>query len=79
VIWEWLAKALDAVLSPVLDLLPSDHLSLPSAAPVADALASIDAVVPILGPLHMAATCLAAVLAFITTRLLLTVWNLIYP
>jgi hypothetical protein len=78
-IWQWLATAANAILGPVLDLLPEGHLSLPSASPVAAALVNIDKVVPILGPLALAATVLSAVVGFITVRLVLTVWNLIYP
>lgn len=78
-IWEWLANAVEALVSPVLDLLPQDHLSLPSPAPVVTVLGTMNAIIPIAGPLTLAAGLLSAVVAFVGVRLVLVVWNLIYP
>jgi hypothetical protein len=78
-IWQWLAHAVSAVVTPVVNLLPTDHLSLPSPAPVASVLTTMNEIVPVAGPLTMAASILSAVSAFVGVRLVLVAWNLIYP
>jgi hypothetical protein len=78
-LWQWLADAVSGIVTPVVDLLPSDHLSLPSPAPVAAVLTTMNEIVPVAGPLTMAASILSAVVAFVGVRLVLVAWNLIYP
>lgn len=77
----------DALLAPVLsvvqwvlDLLPDGQPpALPDLDLLWDALAGIDSLVPILGPLTFMVGLLGAVVAFVVARIVLTVWNLIWP
>lgn len=77
----------DALLAPLLALvgkvlgwLPDgSSLPLPSLAPLMTVIGQVDSLVPIAGPLYLICTLLAAGAVFVLVRLLLTVWNLIYP
>lgn len=60
-------------------LLPTGNLPLPSPAGLATVLAQLDSLVPILGPLSLALTILAALAAFIVVRLILVVVNIVWP
>lgn len=68
-----------AVWNGAIGLLPHGHLSLPSASGLADLLGGLDSLVPILGPLSLALTILAAVVVFISVRVILVIWNIVYP
>lgn len=78
---------IDALLAPLLaavasvvDLLPAGApLPLPSAAPVWSLVQQVDSLIPIMGPLTVMLGVLSFVLVFVGVRLVLTVWNLIYP
>lgn len=63
----------------ITELLPTDHLSLPSAGPVVAVLGRVDSLVPIAGPVSAALIVLSAVVAFIAVRLILMLWNLLWP
>ncbi len=60
-------------------LLPTSHLLLPSMAPVSSLLGKVDSLIPIAGPLAAAQVVLALVVVFVSIRLVLTLWNLIWP
>lgn len=79
VITDAIVGAALALVSGVLGLLPSGHLSLPSAAGLGDVLAGLDSMVPILAPLQVALGLLAAVLVFMAVRLVLVVVNIVWP
>jgi hypothetical protein len=67
------------VFAYTIGLLPQGHLSLPSPAGLADLLGGLDSMVPVLAVIQLALTVLAAVLVFFTVRLILVIWNLIWP
>lgn len=77
----------DALLSPliaavrsVLELLPVGTApNLPSLQPVWDLIGGLDSLVPIVGPLLFMLGLLSGVVVFVTVRLVLTLWNLIWP
>lgn len=63
----------------ILELLPTGNLNLPTPQPLVDVLGRVDSLVPIAGPLTAAILVLSAVVAFIAVRLILMLWNLIWP
>lgn len=68
------------VLGLFTEFLPdSGHLSLPVVGPLGEFLGKLDTLIPILGPLQLAMTVLSAVVAFVALRVLLTLWNLVWP
>jgi hypothetical protein len=77
----------DALLAPLLALvakvvgwLPDGNaLPLPSLTPLLTVIGQVDSLVPIAGPLAVVCTILAAGAVFVLVRLVLTVWNLIWP
>lgn len=69
-----------AVVSWVVGKLPAGApLSLPSLSGVWDVVRQVDSLVPIWGPLQVMLAVLALGAVFIVVRLVLTVWNLIWP
>lgn len=60
-------------------LLPTGHLDLPGASTVADLLGGLDSMLPILAVIQLALTVLVAVLVFFSVRIVLVIWNLIWP
>lgn len=79
VITDALLDAALAVWNFAVGLLPTGHLALPSPDGLADVLGGLDSMVPILAPIQLGLTILAAVLVFITVRVILVVWNIVYP
>lgn len=71
-----LAALLETVTAP---LPRGSALQLPSLDSFWNALAGIDSLIPILGPITAGLTLLGALGAFLLVRLVLVVWNLIYP
>lgn len=77
----------DLALSPFLaaveflvGLLPTGQaLPIGPVASVWSAVAQFDSFIPVMGPLVAMLGVLSAVAVFIVVRLVLTVWNLIYP
>lgn len=77
----------DALLAPLLaavDMiigwLPAGQaLDLPNIDAVWNAIATLDSLIPIIGPLMVMLGLLAVGVVFVIVRLALTVWNLIYP
>jgi hypothetical protein len=77
----------DAILRPLLSVVDFAFGLLPRAAPMAlpgggalaQQLAGLDSLIPIGGPLRIALGILSAVVVFMLVRLILTVWNLIWP
>lgn len=77
----------DAVLAPLLAMVQAVVGWLPEGQPLTVApidsvwlaIAQVDSLVPIMGPLIAMLGVLSAVVVFIAVRLVLTVWNLIYP
>jgi hypothetical protein len=69
-----------AVVAKVVGLLPDGSpLPLPSLTPLLTVIGQVDSLVPIAGPLAVVTTVLAAGVVFVLVRLVLTVWNLIWP
>lgn len=60
-------------------ILPDGHLSLPAVGGVTTWIAKVDSLVPVTGVLSVALGVLAAVVLFVTVRLVLVVWNLVWP
>jgi hypothetical protein len=80
VITDALARWLAALLAPILDALPDGApLPLPSFAVVGSTLGAINALLPISGPLQAAVALLGAGVVFVAVRLVLVVWNLLWP
>lgn len=77
----------DAILAPILavvakmvDLLPDGTaFSLPAIAGLWDWLLDFNTLIPVYGPVVAMLAVLSAVVVFVTVRLILTIWNLIYP
>lgn len=77
----------DAILAPLLaavswalGLLPEGApLDLPTLSPLWSAVSMLDSIVPIIGPLTVMLGLLSFGAVFVVVRLVLTVWNLIYP
>lgn len=59
--------------------LPDGHLSLPSLGGLGTVLGKVDSLVPIAGPLAAAVLVLSAVVVFVALRLILVLWNLVWP
>ena len=78
---------LDALIGPLLDalsaglgLLPEGKaLDLPNLDGFWNVVAGVDSIVPILGPLVVMMSILSMVLVFMAVRVVLTVWNLVWP
>lgn len=78
--WDGLVGFLTGLLRPVIETLPAGApLPIPDLSGVGRTLGAIDQLVPIAGPLSAALGLLAALGVFIAVRLVLLVWNLIYP
>ena len=76
----------DAILSPllglvewVLALLPSAPVTVPGAGPMLLWVGRVDSLVPIAEALTFAAGLGAVAIVFVVVRLVLTVWNLVWP
>lgn len=77
----------DALLAPLLAavqlvvgwLPDGDPVSVPGLGPVWLAVAQVDSLVPVMGPLVAMLGLLSAVVVFLVVRLVLVVWNLVYP
>lgn len=77
----------DAILAPLLavvqwvvDMLPTGQsLSLGPVDGLWTAVRQFDSLIPVMGPVVVMLGLLSAVVAFVVVRLILTVWNLIYP
>lgn len=77
----------DALLAPllsvvewVLGLLPAGKaLPLPNLTALWNLVAVADSIIPIMGPLLVGLGLLAFGAVFVVVRIVLTVWNLIYP
>ncbi|WP_263118596.1 hypothetical protein [Cellulomonas sp. RIT-PI-Y] len=77
----------DAILAPLLavvqwvvDMLPTgEPLSLGPVDGLWTAVRQFDSLIPVMGPVVVMLGLLSAVVAFVVVRLILTVWNLIYP
>jgi hypothetical protein len=68
------------VVSGLVDSLPKGQpLDLPGVGGFWGVVTGVDSLVPILGPVYMAAGLLAAMVVFVGVRMVLTVWNLIWP
>ena len=77
---DWLFGPVVAAVGAGVDKLPQGHaLALPSLTPLWDLIAGLDSIVPIMGPLTVMLGVLGFGAAFIVVRLVLTVWNLLYP
>jgi hypothetical protein len=77
---DFVLAPLIAVVKAALNALPAGSApSLPSIAPLWTSLAGFDSLVPIGGPLAFMLGLLALGVAFVALRLVLTLWNLIYP
>jgi hypothetical protein len=80
VITDALVAPLLAVVSWVVGKLPSGHaLALPSLDELWQTVAQVDSLVPVYGPLQVMLGVLALGAVFVVVRLVLTVWNLIWP
>lgn len=71
---EWLVTALDAVLGPIIGLLPSHTINLPDLTPFMQWLADIDSVLPIASAVTTGLVILSALGVFLLVRLALLVW-----
>ncbi len=77
----------DAILVPVFEavayvmgLLPrGGSLPLPPLTPLWTVLAQVESLVPIMGPLYAGLGLLSAAVVFVTVRLVLVAWNLVWP
>lgn len=63
-----LVAFLEALVTPVLALLPQGSLNLPSADGLASTLAGLDSILPVLGVLRLGAAMLAGLLFFLIFR-----------
>ena len=72
-------SAICSILRGLASLLPTGSLNLPSATSVANALAGLDSLVPVLLPLQIGATCLAGLAAFVAVRVVVYVVNVVVP
>jgi hypothetical protein len=80
VITDALLSPLLAVVSAVVDMLPTGTpLSIGPVSTLWTAVRQFDSLVPVMGPLTAMLGILSAVVAFVVVRLVLTVWNLIWP
>jgi hypothetical protein len=79
VITDLLLTIVTGLANLALAPLPEGHLDLPSPSGLANVLGGVDSLVPILGPLSLAMTVLAAVGVFIAVRLVLVVVNIVWP
>lgn len=69
-----------AVVARVLNLLPDGTaFTLPAISGLWDWLLDFNTLIPVYGPVVAMLTVLSAVVVFVTVRLILTIWNLIYP
>jgi hypothetical protein len=77
----------DALLAPILSAVQTLIGWLPGGQPLSigpidalwTAVRQFDSLVPVMGPVVAMLTLLTAVVAFVIVRLVLTVWNLIWP
>ena len=77
----------DALLAPLLAVVQTVVNLLPTGSPLSigpvdalwTAVRQADSLVPVMGPLVAMLGVLAAAIAFVIVRLVLTVWNLIWP
>jgi len=77
---DWLVGLILDAVNAALDLLPVGQApALPSLAPVWNLLGGIDSLVPILGPLTFMLGLLGLAVVFLLVRLVLVVWNLVWP
>jgi hypothetical protein len=79
VITDALLAVASTIAGWIAALLPSGHLTIPGSGPLVTVLGQLDSLVPIAGPLTAGVGVLAAVLAFVVVRLVLVLWNLIWP
>ena len=78
---------IDALLAPLLDAvqwaidrLPTgEPLALPNLDPWWATLRGLDSLIPVMGPVAVALSLLGMGAVFVVVRLILTVWNLIWP
>jgi hypothetical protein len=71
----WFIDAITGILTPLVDLLPQTHLDLPSGSGIGSSLSDVDALVPILGVLRVAAVMLAALVVFLGLRIAILLWQ----
>lgn len=72
-------KAMCDLVRTVLSVLPQGSLGLPSAYSVANSLAGLDSLVPVLLPLRIGAVCLSGLAAFVLVRIVVYVLNVVVP
>lgn len=68
-----------AIFRPLLGLLPTVNLNLPSGGGFATMLGHIDSLVPILDVLNVALLLLSALVVFFTIRIAIVLWHLVIP
>lgn len=79
-ITDALLAPLVAIVETVLGWLPAGQpLDLPPLGGLWNALAVLDSIVPVMGLVQMMLGLLTFGITFVLVRLVLTVWNLIYP
>lgn len=77
---DWLLAPLIAAVQWAVDRLPDGHaLDLPDLDALWDQVRGLDSLVPVLGVVQVMLGLLAFAAVFVVVRLVLTVWNLIYP
>lgn len=75
----WFLDLVCSLVQPIIDVLPTDHLSLPDPSGVGDWIASVDALVPVAGVLQLGLGMLAAVVLFFGLRVFFVLWHLVIP
>ncbi len=79
-ITDAILTVLSAVVGFLTSALPDGQpLTLPGASGLASAVGKVDSLVPIAGPMQALLGVMAAALVFVAVRLVLVIWNLLWP
>jgi hypothetical protein len=76
---DLVVTALAGIVEWVLSWLPTSSVQLPSIAPLSSRILEVDSLVPIAGPIVMAAYLLPFVLVFLLVRLVLMIRHVLLP
>jgi hypothetical protein len=64
-----------SLVTGILAPLPTGHLALPDPSSIGGLLGEVDSLIPILGPLGLATTILAALAVFLLVRMVFVAWQ----